>query len=110
MFERSRCQYIAQDWSNQRWPSVARHEGRIERFEDFERAVPALLEVSGSLGRGLDRLASISPKDAARPAMSRQRQTAKLEVAEHVTVAEELAIALLPATGADFNRSVGAFV
>ena len=100
MFERSRCQYIAQDWSNQRWPSVARHEGRIERFEDFERAVPALLEVSGSLGRGLDRLASVSPKDAA----------AKLEVAEHVTVAEELAIALLPATGADFNRSVGAFV
>ena len=100
MFERSRCQYIAQDWSNQRWPSVARHEGRIERFEDFERAVPALLEVSGSLGRGVDRLASSSPKDTA----------AKLEVAEHVTVAEELAIALLPATGADFNRSVGAFV
>jgi hypothetical protein len=59
-----------------------------------------LLEVSSSLGHGVDRLASSSPKDAA----------AKLEVAEHVTVAEELASALLPATGADFNRSVGAFV
>ena len=100
MFERSRCQYIAQDWSNQRWPSVAPHEGRIERFEDFERAMPALLEVNGSLGRGVNRLASSSAKDAA----------AKLEVAEHVTVAGELASALRPATDAYFCRSDGAFV